>query len=388
MGVPANEDLRVGKATDCEEAIKRFRRTYRRRLRQLARTDPALSDLIVTFPVAALVIVTNRGPAARRREAMELVKHGQPLKAVAKALELPFWMRKLPPETFSGDLPQRLPDDPQFGARLAGLIPESKLHVSGWFKGVVASWAVAGEPFAHWVACNPGLVPSNVTSDGIEALALFAWASGDSTGPVAKLLPARWNPQMSAHRAGANTLTWINLVRRELVLGKNGLGDPWLNPGRAGSFRFVALASVADLQSEADAMDNCVMDYAEDLVAGECRLFAIRRGSTHVATVEIRPHRDHDRIPEIAQLRGPNNEDVPDRVWQAAFQWLGQQKSYNLPVDPDEGAVQPDATTWRQFWRPFWRNVGEHRLLPEEPTREALQQLVSAAQDISRRTPR
>jgi len=384
MGVPEKQDVHQENRADCELELSRFRRTFRRRLLALARSDPALSDLIVAFPAAAIVIVTDYGPKVHRHDAVDLVKRGQPLKLVAKALRLPFWMRKLPPEAFSGNLPNRLPDDPQLGARLAGLIPDSKVHVSGWFKGVTAAWVTAGPEFAHWVACHPRLVPANVSMDGVETLGLFAWASADQ-GPASQLMPGRWNPKVSPPRACANLGAWVRRVRRDLVMGQNGLTDPWLTSGRAGGFRFVALASVADLRSEAEAMNHCALDYAEHLIAGQCRLFAVRRGAQRVATMEIRPHRYHDRIPEIVQLYGKNNELVPDRVWQAAFQWLGEQKSYDLPIEPEESAAQPDLATWRQFWRPYWRAVGPHRLLPEVPDRAALQRLVRAGEEMSRR---
>jgi hypothetical protein len=389
MGVPTDNRMREGKATIAESTIVRFRRTYRRRLRRLVRLGDPLADLVVAFPAAAFALATDFGTSDQRRSAVQLVKAGRPLKLIAKALGLPFWTRKLPPEVFAFDLPRDLPRDEAFGQRLVGFIPDAERpEMAGWFAGTLEVTRLAGEEPALWLARHPQLSPQQGELAPVQLFALLAWVSGEPDAFAARFLAGKWSKALAVGGLGKRATEWVQGLVVELAIGRNGLVDPWLNGGRAGAYKFTPIVSVDALNAEAEAMENCVASYGADLAQGRCRLFSVRRGTTPVATLEVRPHPMHERIPQITELRGRENVDVPAHVWKAAFQWLAQQQDYNLPLTYGGGylpGITPNGTTWRQLWRPYWRDRGEHPLLPEEPTQDAVQAMVSAAHVLAQR---
>lgn len=372
MGVQKELILRDGKASEIEEHIKRFRRTYRRRLRKLALLAEPLADLIVSFPAAAFALVTDYGTPGQRAEAVKLVKAGLPLKRVAAALRLPFWIRKLPPEALVRPLPDELPQDAGFGARLVGSMPEAEDKLGAWLAAVLEAEPACDASFALWVARQHDGLPQPYEADAIRLVAVYAWFS-DQTGTAAgKLIVQRWNDRMAMRTAVGRTREWWARLRQEMFLGETGVEDPWLAGGRAAGYRFVPLLTLADLEAESKAMSNCVTDYAWKLARSQSRLFSIRRGSARVATLEIGAHGVHPGVPVIEQLYGPDNEPVPDRVWAAAFTWLGKQAKFDLP-DPGEFEPVPPVQAWQRLWRPYWRQKGPHALLlPEIPDRDTL----------------
>ncbi|MEL6872304.1 MAG: PcfJ domain-containing protein, partial [Pseudomonadota bacterium] len=301
-----------------------------------------------------------------------------PLRSIAIQLGLPFWIRKLPPEAMFGRLPERLPPDGYDAAAVVGMLPDEPKLQARWLAVVLEAWRLADGTFASWVARQLGFYGGQGTHDlqPVQIMALFAWASQAREHRAGQLVERRWNDRMGLPAACDAASDWLDAVSEDVVLGNGGLVDCWLAGGRAAGYRFVPLRSRQELLEEADVMDSCVGDYAHALAVGRCRLFSVRRGSQRVATLEVQPHDFHPGKPVVTQLRGPGNEDVPDRVWAAVFTWLGRQASFDLPSNEDwHGQPEPMAHAWQSLWRPYWREVGDHPLLPERPTRETLPEM-------------
>lgn len=380
MGVPANEIVRAVSVSNYETDIRRFRRLFRRRLRKLVTTHPAYGDLLTAFPAAAIALISDHATLAQRQRAHRMVRQGDPLKLVATALALPLWTRKLPPEAFVDGVPQWLPLEAEVGRRLSGLVPQDPDKVCGWLNAVADAWHYGGEDFALWIARNPELYAGGRDASVVQLLAVYAWYSERPALPATKLMERRWTDRMGIRAASQGAVAWLQEVTQDVMLGANGLNDCWLSSGRAAGYRFVALQTLDDLKAEAVAMDNCIGDYANALTRDHCRLFSIRRGSQRVATVEVRPHPHHPRKPTIVQLYGPGNDDAPDRVWAAAFTWLGRQTVYELPdFDPEANKPLPNRQAWMLLWRPYWRDVGDHPLLARSADGETLPMMMWAA---------
>ncbi|MGF1650210.1 MAG: PcfJ domain-containing protein [Hyphomicrobiaceae bacterium] len=383
MGVPVFEGVQNSCPVDIQSVIRRYKRPYRNRLATFAASHPACSDLVASFPVAAFYLIDERGPKSRRAAALELVKAGRPLKSVATALALPLWTRRLPPAAITPAWPAHLPPDGPAASRLVGCIPAEAKEIAPWLGSVTTCYHLGSEAFAVWAARTPAMWASSMTKDALMVLGLFAVVSELPEVPIAKLLDGRFNDRMSFAGACRAAVRWLMALEQELLIGSKGLADPWLAGGRASGYRFVPLVSVADLAAEADAMQTCVADYVRVLADGRCRLFSIRRGAVPVATLEIQRHWVHEGIPQIAQLRGPNNGTVGDHLWSAAFLWLAEQRRYALPSDA-VAVSEPNADTWRELWRPVRRRFADHPLVPEVASGEALARLLQPVRDLTR----
>ncbi len=83
-----------------ESYAGRFAYPARREVRRLMRSSARLADLAVVFPGAMYALATRRGTQEARDAALALIEEGAALKTVARTLELPLWLRRLPPEAF------------------------------------------------------------------------------------------------------------------------------------------------------------------------------------------------------------------------------------------------------------------------------------------------
>ena len=357
--------------TDLTGEIRRFRRSYRRRVRNVALLHRSLADLVISFPAAAFALATEFGDRHAREAAIDLVKDGQPLRRVAKALGLPLWFRKLPPEAFRepfGVLPMSV----AFQQGVSGHIPREAAQTADWLATVLGAWRACDEEFAVWIARKRIYSQLGGSGDEIVPLAAFAWFSARPQSVAGGMIARQWCPRMTFESAVTQAQLWWDEVKLELFIGGGGISDAWLSEGRAAGYRFVPLLTQHDLATEADAMSNCVRDYAEALAQGRCRLFGVRRAGRHVATLEVHPHPHHPGIPELVQLCGPNNEDAPTRVWKAAFVWLGKQAEFNVPQRPGDVRPTPDVSLWQQLWRPYLQEKGAHVMLPAVPCQDTV----------------
>ncbi|NJM34459.1 MAG: hypothetical protein HC850_06820 [Rhodomicrobium sp.] len=94
-----------------ETRLRRFPRGYQRRLRKLVKGSRALKELLYSFPGAAFVLAArSRSPEAQAL-GLKLVKAGRPLREVAHALDVPMWLRRLPPEAYTAPFGHLSGDD-------------------------------------------------------------------------------------------------------------------------------------------------------------------------------------------------------------------------------------------------------------------------------------
>src|SRR5262249_7190863 len=153
---------------------------------------------------AALAIVTRQRGDPAREEAMRRVETGAPLYAVARALELPFWYRRLPPEAFASapvKVPQGLCDDSSFGAQILNLLPGVPAALCRWLEAVNTARAVGGDTFALWIGRQKALQSPQSWSLPVAVLALYAWHSQHGERQTALPIGVRWHPGMSLARA-------------------------------------------------------------------------------------------------------------------------------------------------------------------------------------------
>ncbi len=344
-------------AGSLEAQIRRFEQSYRKRLRRIAGLSPRLADLVFSFPACAFALVSDYGTSSERAEAIRLVKAGASLKAVAEALGLAYWTRKLPPETFIQPL-GKLPDGPEFSRRVAGLVPEDAANVGIWLSAVCLAAEACDEEFAVWVAGKKAFAASGgyLGSEALFPLAAYAWFSSSGGSVAARAMVERpWQKNFAFGSAAQLARDWIDRIASEAVptLKRRGPGRYSLRNG-SGGYAMVALMSRAELFDEGRVMDHCAASYAGLVESGQCLIFSVRSGQQRIATLEIRRMRGGRREFGIVQLMGPQNRPVARPVAEAVQSWMVRHAQNPLVGARRGGAIQPvDPKRWNAIWDPY-----------------------------------
>ncbi len=319
---------------------------------QLASAGSRLEELAESFPALLFALATGYGTSAKRRQTIEAVLAGRPLRDAASQLGLPFWLRKLPPQALLRPL-SNLPDDPAVTNRLASLVPLQPSAMGPWLERVSLAHLSGRADITVWTAQQyRGTTPQPV-SDGFLRTQAWCWFAGQPGLRGEQLLASRWKPGIGARRAAQESALWLQRIELDACLGR-GLRDSWLAEGSVQGFDFVALRNADDFIAEALAMDNCLDRYADRLTNRAVRIFSIRRDGRSVADVEISGHDRELGMPAVAQLRAARNRRATLEVWQATYAWLGSQPV--RPVEPSLTVKAPPSRRRKRLvaiWQPY-----------------------------------
>jgi hypothetical protein len=367
-----------------EGYVGRFAYAARREVRRLMRASPRLVDLAMVFPGAMYALATKHRPADTRREAITMVEEGAPLKTVARRLDLPLWLRRLPPEAFQQPIDE-LPASENFARRVANRLPGAPAQSAFWLQSVAFGAKACSDDFALWLADQSIFTEEGNPQQLFSVLAAYAWHSRATQTRANTLIVVPWRPEIAFDTALCAAKSWLNRMRLVLQLGPGVIADPWLSGGDVRGYAFVPLLDRMEILAEARAMQNCADQYAERLADDRCRLFSIRRDREHVATLEIGPHSREAGMLAITQLKGRHNMAAPLDVWQAAYAWLASQSALRrLPprVPPDR---QLDAQAWEQLMAPYRRRTGGAPWLPLTATQSVFDGFNAEMADLARR---
>jgi hypothetical protein len=355
-------------------ALEGFCRPYRRQVVRMAGRHPALADLAVTFPGLLFALAVPR-PGADPSRAIALVTDCAPLKAAAAAADVPYWLRRLPPQAFVAPI-EPLPDSEDFRCRIANHLPRWRNAASAWlsFVGDAAQWA--DEEFAVWVAGK--LAGDRRPRNRLrrpELLALFAWHSCRPDAPASRHIRTIWQPTMSVPEAFAAADDWRATVDLRVTVGDAPLG-PWVEARSAQGFDFVPLNSWQAVAEEAIKMRNCLRTYGRCLANGWGQLWSIRSQERRIATIAIGFYRN-EPFPRVYELYGPNNSAAEPAVWRAAIAWFEESRLIDLKPQYREHNDAPlSRSIWIELWKPYW--LAKRRIpswLPLVPNRDTLSDL-------------
>lgn len=366
-----------------ETQVARFNAPVRRELRRLIRTSPRFADLIEVFPGAAFAIASRQGSSAVRATVLEHIADGAPLKTVARKLELPMWLRRLPPEAFERPL-ENVPDGEAFTRRIASRLPENTHHSSFWLESVMFASQAAHQDFAIWVADQPIFADRGEPYRILAVLAAYAWFSRADT-KANEFIVVPWRPEIAFDTALCAAKSWLNRLRLVMQLEAGALGDAWLEAGEVEGYKFSPLIDRDSLLVEAQAMQNCADQYAERLAREKCRLFSVQKSNAHVATLEVGPHARETGVLTITQLKARHNMPASIDIWQAAYAWMAQQSGLKrLPpmVAPDRPFNEK---TWRTLMAPYRKCKKGAPWLPQRLTQSSFARLDMDMSDLARR---
>jgi hypothetical protein len=329
-------------------------------------------------------MASRRGPATRRRRALDLVERGAALKDVAQALDLPLWLRRLPPEAFAGSIGP-LPATEMFARRIVNYLPVSAAESAFWLRSVIFAAQACDEYFALWLAAQPVFSEAGEPERLFGLLAAYAWYSSADLSRAQGLIGVPWRPEMAFDTAVCATKSWLNRLRLVLQLRNGAIADAWLETGEARGLTFVPLVDQREILAEAHAMQNCADQYADRLARDRCRLFSIRRRGVRVATLEIGPHPREAGVLAISQLKARHNMPAATEVWQAAHAWLGSQKDLRRPSALAAPERPLCAETWESLMHPYRLRKRGAPWIPQSPSKAAFSVLESDIADLARR---
>jgi hypothetical protein len=339
---------RLESLTDSRQRrLTAFHPTCHRRINELMGLSPAVEDLADSFPALLFALATDFGTQEQRNRSLAMVAVGAPLRSIANALGVAWWLRKLPPSTFTVPLPA-FPTDPEFALRVSNTIPTEPSFLPIWLARVGYAYDACGPAFSLWLARHHDL---SITSEELVILmAAWAWFSGKMELPGCRLIRSPWHPNMSYRRARDELGVWHQRARLAELLG-HGLETPSLAEGSALGHTFTALRTVEDFLAESDALDNCLDRYADHLLSNAAAIFSIRKGVRRVGCVEIGLHPAEVSMPAIMQLKGARNRQAPAEVWQATFAWLGSQDLKGFPPHSSKRTFRSEAR--KSLWAPY-----------------------------------
>ena len=373
---------------ELETQIRRFNRSYRKRLRKLARQSSRLGDLMFTFPGAAFAMVSGYGTPDQRGQAIRLVRDGASLQNVAGAMDLPMWTRRLPPEAFNTPL-RNLPQGERFAQRITNAVPLEVEVAGNWFAAVQDA-VEAGDPdFAVWLARQPIYFAGVAQFAPVRPLAIFAWFSKRPDVRGRGLIDKPWHPKMRYGQAVEQMCLWFDRVVRDLCRADQKRG-----PGRysrrrkSDGYTIVPLRTAHELWEEGEVMNHCVGSYASAVAGGECLIFSVRRGARRIATLELRWCYGRRHPPVLNQLQGPGNTPVDPAVHRAVNDWLSTQDNLMLTAPAMIGRISVDATRWKAMWGPYVAARGRKSLLGDRPDHHVLLKLcheIEMLVDVERR---
>jgi hypothetical protein len=177
---------------------------------------------------------------------------------------------------------------------------------------------------------------------------------------------------MGLKRALDEATAWRKRIELARATASRHLLSPWLGSGVCGDIEFVLLTTPEDFIAEAAVMDNCLDQFADQLMARESLVFALRRAGRSIATMEVGRHPQEPTMPAILQLRGPRNRRSAARTWQTAYLWLGQQKMSSNPTVAQpraRGSVTESYAREKAFWQPYLKELRSRRIKAAEVRR-------------------
>ena len=345
----SRSEIRLAKQHIAEGVIERFHEPYRDAVRALSRTSPALADLAVTFPGLLFALASGYGSQGARDRCLAAVRTGIALKQVAEILDVPFWLRRLPAEAFTGPL-ATLPDSGDFSRRIVNHVPSESWKAAGWLDRVLLVRELADDDLALWMAWRSKAVPRFRDANRLILLCAWAWFSSQPDTFGASLIRHPFDAALGLRKALDEAETWKKRVELAIALG-DGIRDTWYSVGSARGFDFVPLSKLDDFLTEARLMDNCLDQFGSQVQQRNTRIFSIRKRGRPVADLEIAPHEEDPSMPRVEQLRGPGNRRAAQGVWQAVFTWLSQQPSRPLAASRTQAAASRAIA--RKLWLPY-----------------------------------
>jgi hypothetical protein len=303
-------------------------------LREVANISPDVEQLAESFPLLFYLLAICWGPVRARHEAIRLLRLREPLKNVAEAMGVPYFLRHAPANAVPAAL-HYFRFSESAARELSGRRPRDPADTARWISGIYFAAAAGGQTFALWWSRQrPLFTSAPLAPEASLPLALYCWYSQKQSHALERLIDTHFQPDMSLSNAVGACHRWLQRVKLVAFLGSEGLADPWVEESSYRGWCFKPLATSLAIFTEASDQCNCLdTNFADALAANSSRLFSMRKKGHPTLTLELRPAVGNARSRVnfvIAQLEGYKNEqELPHDYIHIAWSWL---RSRNPPL--------------------------------------------------------
>lgn len=294
--------------SETDTRLLRFIHHDRDRIEACAGIAPRVAQLAVSFPLLFAALASSYGPHKPRVDAIAAAVNGATLRQIADIIGIPYCFRLLPPET----CPRKLFHhhwSPGTNRRLRPLVPLAHHAIYPWLSTLFVVARRSDEDIAIWMAREQCLLLlGRVHPDALQPLLMFAWYSTHYPDIVAR--NGKWTPDINLRNALQRCELWLKHLALFSDFDAKGVVDPWLPEVQSRDMHIVPLTTPGAILEEATTMQNCLVDYAEYVADGMCRLFSVRIDGRRVATLRLNPCA-HRQTLIIAEIKGPKNRPCP-----------------------------------------------------------------------------
>lgn len=346
---------------DARAQILRFDASVRARVEALSRAHAYFEDLLWSFPAALVALARDEPCPVRAADAATLVRAGAPLAAIARALDIPLWLRVLPPEAYRGAIP-KLPDGADFAQRITNFLPGEAQSSARWLAFVAAVDTVCDESFALWAAQRFAQFDAAALPDEIAGIGLFAWFSSRPGLEASALMLKPFTAEAEPREAVTQALDWLEHLEFPL----NGAPRIALSTDCAliDEFEFIQLRTAEDVLEEAQNMHNCLGTYAGVLAHGRDQVWSVRKSGVRIACLHIQFEDDGGGVPVLVQIKDPHNIGVEAPVLRASYRWpLSWPEMRVRMADVFRGGAATHVN-YRRLMKPYWLAKGRRDWLP------------------------
>jgi len=376
----ASPDGRLARSVAVRAAASRFEASVRARVEALALAHAYMDDIMEAFPAAMHAIAGGYPTPRMAAEGEKLARTGAPLRFVAAALELPMWLRSLPPEAFGGPIP-RLPRSDEFALRIANFRPATVTQAKRWLRFVAFAHEACDDAFALWAAQRVQDFHAEVEACDLAGLALLAWYSSRPQHEASPFLPKTWTSHVEPADAVNTAQVWLE--RLEFPLFRAPYAALRKEAEEIDGFHFVPLLHAHDVLNEAEEMRNCLATYAEVTASGFDQIWSMRRDGRRVACLHIHFDCDATGVPTLRQIAGPCNHPVAADVLRAAYRWLLTWPANRNDLSRHCRLIDVDGASYRRLMKPYWLAKGLPSWLPLDTTRRHFAALHTGLNNIA-----
>jgi hypothetical protein len=324
---PAEPEAEILPAPD---PVAAFKPALRVPLRRFAARHPACADLVISFPAAAVAIVTGTRGKARSQAAEAAVQDGLRRRDIAERLNLPYWMRRVPAANCDLAVPASLGFAPRTPAeaKLPRLLPEGAFRQRSWLQSVFHLASYQDDDIFAW-ALEMAPLDRHLGPDLIDLTLACRFYASRPELPGARGLPAGLAPQNGFLRLLNAAVLWIRQIVHEHLWRCQQAAFEAVPEAVFRGYRLRLVHRLEEIEEIAARYQNCLRSYAMMILNGTCYIYEAERPDGLRFLIDVRPDEGGGLM--LNQAKWPGNGDVEAEDLRVIHDWMSSQAMRFVP---------------------------------------------------------